>query len=121
MVKCLPFLFIFVFSISYAEEKVTVHSLDPSVDLSSLDSKKYDKHQGLETKPTPKDMPTPSSRDEFFHQVNLDHEIKTMDQLDRDILYRSALKYSLPELVKHFPGLPKEKLEKLKLTLGNKK
>jgi hypothetical protein len=103
------------------EQKVYIHSLDENVDLSSLERKEYKKIQGEgEVKSASTKLPSPKKLDQIFKEANLEQEVKDMDQLDKDLLFRKIVKYSVDDVATSYPLINKEKLITLKKIVGGK-
>lgn len=97
----------------FAQDRVIVQSLDADVDLSELGND-YDAQKGLPEKAeTKKQIPSPKTLEKLFKKAELENEVKLMDQLDRDFLFRKAEAYSLSELSQNYPDIPKSKLKTL--------
>lgn len=120
----ITFTMILLSSLIYAqdeEQKVYVHSLDENVDLSSLERKEYKKIQGEgEVKNASTKLPSPKKLDQIFKEANLEQEVKDMDQLDKDMLFRKIVKYSVDDVATSYPLINKEKLVSLKKIVGGK-
>jgi hypothetical protein len=96
--------------------KVEVHSLDEDIDLTPLDSPYYNKHEGIEEEePEIADsLPPIRIRDLVYQNIELTNDIKDMDDLDKDMLWRWAKRLSVEELQKKYPNISSEKLKALK-------
>lgn len=102
---------------SIAEEKTQYHvmPLDSNFDASKMASKKTVIHSVAKTNETDIVNKLPSNQDVILilKHAGFSSELEKMDALDRDQLYLRAKKYSLMELEKNYPNIPKEKLEAL--------
>jgi hypothetical protein len=96
--------------------KVEVHSLDEDIDMSPLDSPYYNKHEGIEEEePEIADaLPPVKIRDLIYRNIDINSDLKDMDDLDKDMLWRWAKRLPLDDLHKKYPNIPKEKLNALK-------
>lgn len=103
---------------AFAEEnKVILQSLDPNEDLSDFSDKDFKKVHGVQSPPSKSSLPSVAIRDSKFKAAGLEIEVKGMDELDRDLLYAHSEQHSIAELVKRYPKLPRNKLEKLKASI----
>ncbi len=96
------------------ELKIDVMALDPDVDLSPLKDPRYVPHSVGQTPPAPRDeLPSPTERDQIFALAGLVAAIESMDDLDRDILFRRAEALTHRKLCERYSHLPPEGLQKL--------
>lgn len=103
------------------EQKVHVHALDESVDLTPLNRPEYKKYQGVgEFKSASDTLPSPKKLDELFKQAGMSEDVKEMDQLDKDLLYKKIVRRSVEDVANSYPQISKEKLYKLKALVGGK-
>jgi hypothetical protein len=107
-------------TVIYAQEAITVQSLDETVDLSSLDER-FKKSEGLPQSKISSSLPSPSERDNFFKKADLTNELRTYDQLDRDIFFRTVKAYPLEKITPKYPKISKEKISFLKSLLEGTK
>jgi hypothetical protein len=105
---------------SYSHEKVIVHSLEKSVDLSPINDTRVEKREGLVPGQSPQKLLSVSKRDEFFQKAGLAEEVRKMDQMDRDLLYLTVERYELEAVTKKYPHLPVNKISVLKKLLSKK-
>ncbi len=107
----------YISSLSLAQtedQKIKVQSLDENLKLDTLPDSIYEKRYGLPEKPQNlNSIPTSKRVNEILKAANLSDETKAVDQLDKDILFRSARKYELEALSKHYPKIDKSKLKAL--------
>lgn len=60
------------------------------------------------------ELPKRSKRVQVFEQAGLHQELDGLDELDRDLLYIRAKTAELAVLMRAYPKMPREKLEKLR-------
>ena len=123
---------LFIFSIllttaisSYAQDtnkqpqfyEVRVDAVSPEVDANDFsDEYQRKNHENFKKRSS---LPTVVKRDQAFVAASLKEEVKKMDDLDRDRLWYHAGKLSLEALIKRYPQIPEEKLEKLQELVGH--
>ena len=100
--------------------KIEVRSLDESTNLEALNNDHYKKINGLSDikKSHPNRLPATTIRDGYFLKSGLATDIKAMDDLDRDILWRKTERLSQPELEKNYPSINPIHLKSLKNLLN---
>lgn len=94
-------------------QKLKVHSFDENADLSSLDSKDYQVTKGLpESRKDRQELPSPDMLKKLFVDAGLGKDVQSMDDMDRDVLWRRADRLSVAAFLKEYPDLPSEGLKK---------
>lgn len=119
----LIFFFLFSLGVSAVEdhEKVFVHALDEELDLAPLNDADFVKIQGAgEAKNQTYNLPDPKDLDKSFEAAGLKEDVKEFDQVSKDIFVSKLLKRSISSVSADYPQFSKDKLEKLKASLGGK-
>ncbi len=111
-------------SLALAEEKfkVYVNTFDSDLDTSSIESPqvKVTKGAGLYKSHVAK-LPSPQEMQLIFNHADLELEVKEMNQMDRDILFRKVAERDLASVQKSYPQFRPHKLEILKKAIGDRK
>jgi hypothetical protein len=119
--------FFFLFLISSwasAEEnfKVYVNTFDSDLDTSSIESPQVDVTKGAGPyKSRVAELPSPEEMQIIFNRADLELEVKEMNQMDRDILFRKVAERDLASVQKSYPQFRSQKLENLKKSIGDSK
>ena len=106
-------------SMAQQESDIHIHSLDPNLNPKEFGGK-YKKHsyedfKKEQSKNTAKSkLPPPKYLTELFEKSKLTDETKTMDQMDKDMLFMKAKKYKIDALKKNYPNISEDKLVSLK-------
>lgn len=119
------FLFmLFATASAMAEEefKVYVNTFDPDLDTKSIESPKVEITKGSgKYKSHVAALPDPIEMEKIFVSVGLNTEIESLDQMERDILYRRVTERDLASVKERYPSLPPQKLGKLKAIIEARK
>ena len=68
-----------------------------------------------------KKMISPEKRERIFEKCGVTEHTNEMDELDRDLFILRAQNYTLESLIQLYPGLPVEKLKKIKESILREK
>lgn len=106
-------------SFSYAGEKpfkVYVHALSEGIDLSKLDNPSYVKINGLgKEEGTPsKPLPSVVQINQDFEDAGLNSYTQKMDQLDRDLFYKTVSRENVRFLASKYKDAEPSALTRLK-------
>ena len=96
--------------------KVYVHALSEGVDLNKLDSPYYIKIDGLGKEEGSPSKPLPSvvQINQDFEDAGLNSYTEKMDQLDRDLFYRTVTKENIRFLISRYKEADPSALKQLK-------
>ncbi len=102
----------FLFSgATLAQEKVIVQSVDPDVELTSLDKNIYETRIGIKDAPVESGtLLSPKLIDEKISAAGLEKETQAMDQMDKDFFFLKAKEYSEQKFLNSYPEVSKDKL-----------
>ena len=119
------FIIILLFSLGVSavedHEKVFVHALDEELDLAPLSDEDFVKIQGAgEATNQTYNLPDPKELDKNFETAGMKDDVKDFDQVSKDIFVSKLLKRSISSVAEDYPQFSKDKLEKLKASLGGK-
>ena len=104
------------------EFKVFVNTFDEDIDTSVIKSPvvKTTVGAGEYTSQLEK-LPDPVEMEKIFKRAGLSEEVKSFNQMDRDILFMKVAKRDLASVQKSYDQIPGEKLSNLKKIIGEKK
>lgn len=100
------------------EFKIYVNTFDPDFDAKSLESSKVEVTQGTGAYSSRvAKLPETKEMEKIFMEAGLKEEIQSMDQMQRDILYRKSAERDVASVKSSYPELPAEKLLHLKKSI----
>lgn len=99
---------------------VHVQQINPNFDVSKMKKPGVEVH--TVSAPAKEPLPAIKNREAVFAKAGFtEAELKSMDELDRDMLYLRAQQKPANELEKMYPKLKKEKLFELKILASKEK
>jgi hypothetical protein len=100
------------------EFKVYVNTFDSDLDTKSIESPKVNVTQGAGNfRSRAGHLPSSEEMQKIFIAADLKDDIQSLDQMQRDILYRKTAERDLASVKISYPKIPDQKLLKLKKTI----